>query len=111
MSVELLIFYSNPDKDRELVPITGSYYFNKDWKPVAEKLKLPISLHFGVVTLGREDIPTLIDELKIFRGFYQDQSNEIAPSSRDNTLSNLKRLCAALEEAQNDPTVVRISIG
>ena len=111
MSVELLIFYSNPDKDRELVPITGSYYFNKDWKPVAEKLKPPISLHFGVVTLGREDIPTLIDELKIFRGFYQDQSNEIAPSSRDNTLSNLKRLCAALEEAQNDPTVVRISIG
>jgi len=109
MTVQLLIYYS--DKDFDLIPITGSYNFNRDWKPVAEKLKLPIILHFGAVTLGREHIPTLIDELKIFRDFCQDQSNEVFPSSRDNTLSNLKRLFAALEDAQNDPTVIEISIG
>ena len=63
VTADLLIKYTNPDRQAELIPVAGQRSFDQYWMPASTEIGLKWIPLFGALQIEQENIPDIVDEL------------------------------------------------
>ncbi len=112
MSVSLLLEYQDPKRHSRMVPIATEEFFESYWLPASKLLQLTwIPAFQSGFNVEREDIPSILDELKMLRQLMtSDPLPELPEGVVGHLVTRIDLLIAELKTIRDEP-VANIYIG